>query len=464
MSSYDPSAGPQSISFADGTSWTHVQTIAQTTIGTVGADSLYGTPGAATFDGKGAPSGLQDYEQGKGGADTFIYNQGYGQLEINETIGYQSGISVIQLGAGITSSQLSVVGDGSGNVVLTDGTPGDQIKIDNMLTLGYDGSAQYGVGELLLADGTVISQQQILALVTTGSAAADNLYGTTGADTFDGKGAPSGSQDYEQGNGGADTFVYNQGYAKLEVNEDAGSYTNSSAVLQLGPGVTPAQVTASADGSGNFILTDGINGDQIKIDGMMNLSSGYYSEFGIAQLQFADGTNWTQSQLAFLASTGTSGSDTINGTSGNDVIDGRGGTDMVSGKGGYDTYMFRQGYGALTIDNSVAGGTTPQGEVDFGRGITEQNLWFVQSGNDLLADVLGSQDVVNIKGWFSSDPTAQLAEIKAFDGMKLDSQIPQLVSAMASYQASNPGFDPTTAASMPNDPTLRAALASAWHS
>ena len=591
--------GPQAVSFADGTNWTRAQTIAQATIGTVGADILYGTSNADTFDGKGAPSGSQDYEQGNGGADTFIYNQGYGQLEINETIGYESGISVVQIGAGITSSLLSVVGDSSGNVILTDGTSGDQVKIDNMLTLGYNGNVQYGVGELLLPDGTVISQQQILALATTGSAAADNLYGTTGADTLDGKGAPSGSQDYEQGNGGSDTFVYNQGYGALEINEDAGyndtsavlqlgagitraqltatsnasgnltlfdgttgdqvtidkmmnvtyyghaeygaaqilfadgstltsqqlrtlattgtagadslyggggaeifdgkgapagsqdyeqgnggndtfvynqgygqleinedakSYTNSSAVLQLGPGVTPAQVTASADGSGNFILTDGINGDQIKIDGMMNLSSGSYSEFGVAQLQFADGTSWAQSQLAFLASTGTSGPDTINGTSGNDIIDGRGGTDMVSGNGGYDTYMFRQGYGALTIDNSVAGGTTPQGEIDFGRGITEQNLWFVQSGNNLLADVLGSQDVVNIRGWFSSDPTAQLAEIKAFDGMKLDSQVPQLVSAMASYQASNPGFDPTTAASMPNDPTLRAALASAWHS
>ena len=234
-------------------------------------------------------------------------------------------------------------------------------------------------------------------------------------------------------------------------------------MLQLGPGISPAQVTANADGSGNLILTDTTNGDQIKIDGMMNLSYGYYSESGVAQLQFADGTSWTQSQLTFLASMGTSGADTITGTSGNDIIDGRGGTDMVYGNGGYDIYLFRQGYGALTIDNSSAAGMGPQGEVDFGSGITEQNLWFAQSGTDLLAKVLGSQNVVDIKGWFSSDPTAQLAEIKAFDGMKLDTQVPQLVAAMASYQSSNPGFDSTAATSMPNDPTLRAALASAWH-
>jgi len=37
-------------------------------------------------------------------------------------------------------------------------------------------------------------------------------------------------------------------------------------------------------------------------------------------------------------------------------------------------------------------------------------------------------------------------------------------AAMAAYQANNPGFNPATATSMPTDPTLRSALAAAWHS
>jgi hypothetical protein len=49
------------------------------------------------------------------------------------------------------------------------------------------------------------------------------------------------------------------------------------------------------------------------------------------------------------------------------------------------------------------------------------------------------------------------------DGAKLDSQIAQLVSAMASYSASNPGFNPATATQMPNDPNLQGAIAAAWH-
>ena len=131
--------------------------------------------------------------------------------------------------------------------------------------------------------------------------------------------------------------------------------------------------------------------------------------------------------------------------------------------GGYDTYFFRQGYGTLAVDNTTTGGMAAQGEVDFGPGITEQNLWFSQSGTDLLATVLGSADTVDIKGWFGSDPSAQLGAFKGYDGFKLDSQVGQLVTAMAAYAGDNPGFGPQAATAMPTNPALQTALAAAWH-
>ena len=124
----------------------------------------------------------------------------------------------------------------------------------------------------------------------------------------------------------------------------------------------------------------------------------------------------------------------------------------------------RQGYGLLTVDNSAAGGTAAQGEVDFGTGITEHNLWFSRSGDDLVASVLGSTDAADVRNWFSNDPSAQVATFKAFDGLELDGQVGQLVTAMAAYAGSTPGLDPATAAAMPTDPALRSALAAAWHS
>jgi hypothetical protein len=71
---------------------------------------------------------------------------------------------------------------------------------------------------------------------------------------------------------------------------------------------------------------------------------------------------------------------------------------------------------------------------------------------------------VAVKGWFSSSSN-QLQEITA-GGLKLDSQISQLVQAMATYSANNSSFDPTTSSihTVPNDTTLQSSLAAAWHS
>ena len=44
-----------------------------------------------------------------------------------------------------------------------------------------------------------------------------------------------------------------------------------------------------------------------------------------------------------------------------------------------------------------------------------------------------------------------------------DSGVAELVEAMATFSANNPGFNPATATQMPNDTNLQAASASSWH-
>jgi hypothetical protein len=68
-----------------------------------------------------------------------------------------------------------------------------------------------------------------------------------------------------------------------------------------------------------------------------------------------------------------------------------------------------------------------------------------------------------IKNLFSGGSN-QLQEITA-GGLKLDSQVAQLVQAMATYSAANPGFDATAATvhALPNDSALQSSLAAAWH-
>ena len=96
----DPSRAPQSIAFADGTTWSTAQTLGLlNTTGTQGSDKLYGSYLSNVFDGQGAPSSGKDLAVGNGGGDTFIFNQGYGALEINEQDRGSNPRNVLRLGA-----------------------------------------------------------------------------------------------------------------------------------------------------------------------------------------------------------------------------------------------------------------------------------------------------------------------------------------------------------------------------
>ena len=149
------------------------------------------------------------------------------------------------------------------------------------------------------------------------------------------------------------------------------------------------------------------------------------------------------------------------GGTGNDVLFGGSGNDVLTGGGGNDTYQFGQGGGQDRIVNGTAASTAPSGELDFGAGVSANQLWFQRNGNDLSIAVMGSHDQITIGGWFGS-AGAQLQEITA-GGMKIDGGVSQLVQAMASFTSAHGGFDPTTAMQAPSDGALQTAIAANWH-
>jgi hypothetical protein len=95
------------------------------------------------------------------------------------------------------------------------------------------------------------------------------------------------------------------------------------------------------------------------------------------------------------------------------------------------------------------------GELDFAAAVAANQLWFKQSGNDLVAEIMGTHDQVTVVNWFGA-AASQLQEITTADGSKLDRQLSQLVQAMATYGAANPGFDPTAAIQAPGIPRCKA--------
>ena len=157
----------------------------------------------------------------------------------------------------------------------------------------------------------------------------------------------------------------------------------------------------------------------------------------------------------------------IKGTSSADTLEGKGTAatpSVLSGNGGADNYWFNSGDGAVQINNGVSTSNTAAGQVDFLGSLTDENLWFLKSGNNLVADLIGTKDQVTINNYYTSGDT--YAQVSQFDagGLKLDTQLATLVQAMATYSANNSGFNPQTATAMPTDPTLQNAISAAWHS
>jgi Ca2+-binding RTX toxin-like protein len=152
----------------------------------------------------------------------------------------------------------------------------------------------------------------------------------------------------------------------------------------------------------------------------------------------------------------------IIGSRGNDTLTGDAGNNILAGNGGYDAYRLGRGGGQDTVVNGLAGNSGPTGKLDLGAGIAANQLWLLRSGSDLQIDIMGTPDHATVAGWYSS-PTTQLQQVTTADGFRLDTQLQQLVQAMAGYAGSNASFDPTAAIQAPNDPSLQAALAAAWH-
>ncbi|MDV3443413.1 calcium-binding protein [Pseudomonas otitidis] len=173
---------------------------------------------------------------------------------------------------------------------------------------------------------------------------------------------------------------------------------------------------------------------------------------------------------------GGAGDDTINGTTGADQLYGGDGNDtlavnyayssgalFVGGKGNDtligsaydDTYVFNLGDGNDVIQDGYGNDV-----LSFEQGINNTDLWLQRTGNNLELSVLGSDDKVTISNWYAS-ASNHVETIKTADGKTLlDSQVQNLVNAMAA-------FAPPTAGNSNLTPEQRAQLevviAANWH-
>jgi hypothetical protein len=273
-----------------------------------------------------------------------------------------------------------------------------------------------------------------------------------------------------KGGSGQNTIDFAAGDGNVGLLLNGGTGT-----IAFGAGISAQDVYWQANGSGDLTLKIiGDNADSVTVFGDLTNNSWGVSS-GLSALTFADGSSIPLGQPAAGQGSplnfnwvGTPNSGISGSNYGSNTFELGAGSESFAGgntsKGGNgnNTYIASTATGQATIQANAAAGT--MNELDFTGGITDENLWFINSGNNLKIDLLGTNTSVTVDGWFSSSSN-QLQEITA-GGLKIDSQISQLVQAMATYSANNSGFNPTSPsiAAVPSDTGLQNSLAAAWHS
>jgi len=340
--------GVEKIMFANGTSWTIEQmrqmVLAQT--GTAGNDTLIGTNTADILIGRGG----NDLLSGGNGDDTYIYVRGDGHdTVIDNANSYNDRVVFTD----INRSAVTLVRNGIDlTLVIAESAPGAGDAGSILLKDTLEDAWALGMEKIVFADGTEWTRSDLRAMILAQSSTPgnDTIIGFNVADVIN---AGAGNDSLSGGNGD-DTYIYVRGDGHDTVIDNANSYNdrvvftdiNRSAVTLVRNGIDLTLVIAeSAPGAGDagsILLKD-------------TLEDAW--ALGMEKIVFADGTEWTRSDLRamVLAQASTSGNDTIIGFNVADIINAGAGNDTITGGGGNDAFVFKPNFGKDTITDFWAG-------------------------------------------------------------------------------------------------------------
>lgn len=132
--------------------------------------------------------------------------------------------------------------------------------------------------------------------------------------------------------------------------------------------------------------------------------------------------------------TGNGGANTLTGNAGADTLTGDTGNDTLNGGTGNDTYIFNRGDGQDTIiDNDTTTGNQDTVQL----GINPLDLVFTRATNNLQLNLHGGTDRLTVSNWYTN-ASYQTEIIRAADGRTLlNTQVEQLIQAMAQFTATN---------------------------
>lgn len=359
----------QQIKFADGTLWKVADILSKLYAGTESADSLVGTTYNEAINGQSGDDSLF----GGDGDDTLSGGVGndslYGESRNDQLIG-GSGDDLMDGGKGNDT----LIGGAGNDIYIVDALLDKVIESSDEGSDTIQTSVSYAAPdhvERMNATGSsnIKLTANNMGMVLLGNTGNNQLVGGTGADRL-------------YSSAGNDTLIGGLGndlYYISDLNDAIVERANEGADI----------VFSFVD---NFVLASGVE--------TLNMVQGR-SAFG------NDEANKINGNSGHNVIEGRGGFDNIKGGDGNDVLRGGAQRDNLGGGAGNDTYIMAVGDGVDFIFNEDALGH----DVLMFEGVSEQQLWFSQTGIGLNVSVMGQSTGVNIVGW-QSGAANQVDEIK----------------------------------------------------
>ena len=384
----------EEIRFASGTVWTwqglNARWIADNT--TSGNDVVSGFSLEDIFE----ASAGNDILSGGDSGDVYRFGLGSGQDIIRESVDnvmYGDSDSV-EFAAGLTPEDVQLSRVGSNLVVsLSDGS---SLTIEGQFSY----LAWYSWQDIELfkfSNGVTWTAADIRAHFLTSTTGNDTITGFDDDDVIDG----GAGNDILRGGNGSDTYHFGigSGHDIIEENRTNTNLSEADRVV-FGAGLLPENVTVAREDD-DLILTIISTGETLTLKGQFAFAN-WYAWWDVERFEFADGTVWTDRDIAVRLTGGTPGDDTINGTFRSDTLDGGAGNDILLGGDGSDIYVFGRGYGHDEIRETLSNANLDENdELRFGPGITLQDLGFARDGNDLTITILDTAETLKITGQFA---------------------------------------------------------------
>ncbi len=285
--------------------------------------------------------------------------------------------------------------------------------------------------------------------VIVGGGGSDDIFGGPGANIIDG----GSGDDRLFGEEGNDIYIFRIGSGH-DVIQDVDATEGNIDTIWLGSNLTTDDVALRRSGN-NLVLEIVDTAETVTVEDFFFFHS-YLKR--VEQIQFMDGTLWTETDIIAQLYEPTDGPDWIYGGpqdddisgglgddriyglesddtlrgdqdhdrlyggSGSDQLIGGSGNDELDGAEGNDIYRFDPGSGRDTIHDTD---TTP-GNIDtieFGEGILPGDVRLTRGNSSLTLTIAGTSDSITVTKWLENDtPTYGIERITFADGTTWDTE------------------------------------------